>query len=483
MHNLVNYLLESGISLTLFALVYVLFLRKETFFRTNRLFLLFSVLFSLLLPLLAIPVLAPRPVTLPEVTVTPYRNLLETVLVERQRFSGNVEQFVISSRLIVNLWIAGVLVMSVISLFRVGQILLIIRKGKVTDAGDFKMVLNGRESDPFSFLNYLFVPDDYAQIPGYDRIVYHEREHIRQGHTFDLLLLDILLVFQWFNPFIWLLKRAVRENHEYLVDRAVLRSGMTPAEYKNLLLSEVVGSKVFAAHHFNYSLLKNRFKMMTKIPSRKAAGIKILSGIVIALALVVVFACEKKTSTMMETDSDKSLAIGSTDSLLKISCDTKDVRLVDSLLRSRDYHIVSVTTKDLKVSNLIFKKGEAAPETRPEVRMESSGEVPAEEQVFFVVEEMPEYPGGEVALRQFIAQHVEYPPIAQEKGIQGKVYVTFVVSADGSVKNAKVVRGVDPVLDQEAMRVVNTMPRWTPGKQRGENVSVSYTVPISFVLQ
>ncbi len=472
MGNLVNYLLESGVSLTLFALIYLFFLRKETFFRTNRLFLLFSVLFSLLLPLLAIPVLAPRPLLLPEVTVTPYRNLLETVLVERQRFSGNVEKFVISSRLIVNLWLAGVLVMSVISLFRMGQILLIIRKGKVTDAGDFKMVLNGRESNPFSFLNYLFVPEDYAQIPGYDRIVYHEREHIRQGHTYDLLLLDILLVFQWFNPFIWLLKRAVRENHEYLVDRAVIRSGMTPAEYKNLLLSEVVGSKVFAAHHFNYSLLKNRFNMMTKLPSRKAAGIKILSGIVIALALVVIFACEKKNSSKVDVGAGETLTIERSDSLLTIAGSPEAISEMESILASRNFKIVTTQDSGKSISYLMLLR-----------KKESSGELPEDAVVFTIVEEMPAYPGGESALREFIQKSIDYPVIAQENGIQGKVYITFVVSADGSVKNAKVVRGVDPVLDQEALRVVNTMPRWWPGRQRGENVNVQYTVPISFVLQ
>ncbi|HNZ69732.1 MAG: M56 family metallopeptidase [Prolixibacteraceae bacterium] len=483
MHNLVNYLLESGVSLTLFALVYLLFLRRETFFRTNRLFLLFSVLFSLLLPLLAIPVLAPRAVILPEVTVTPYRNLLETVLVERQRFSGNVEQFVISSRLIVNLWLAGVLVMAIISLLRLGQILRIIRKGKVTDSGDFKMVLNGRESDPFSFMNYLFIPEDYAQIPGYDQIVYHEREHIRQGHTWDILLLDILLVFQWFNPFIWMLKRAVRENHEYLVDRAVLRSGMTPADYKNLLLSEVVGSKVFAAHHFNNSLLKNRFKMMTKIPSRKAAGIKIVSGLMIALALVVVFACEKKTSTKLDAGAGENLTIEPSDSLLKISGSREEVRKLDSILGSRNYEMITMTDQNSDRSYILLKSGDPGKGTSPVSETLNLDELQDESEVFFIVEEMPEYPGGEAALRKFISEKILYPVIAQENGIQGKVYVSFVVSADGSVRNARIARGVDPVLDKEALRVVNSMPRWTPGKQRGKAVNVSYTVPISFVLQ
>lgn len=104
-------------------------------------------------------------------------------------------------------------------------------------------------------------------------------------------------------------------------------------------------------------------------------------------------------------------------------------------------------------------------------------------QVFFIVEDMPEFPGGEMALRQFIANAIKYPVIAQENGIQGRVYVTFVVDKDGSISDARIARGVDPSLDKEALRVVNTLPKWKPGKQRGKPVRVSYTVPINFVLQ
>ena len=106
-----------------------------------------------------------------------------------------------------------------------------------------------------------------------------------------------------------------------------------------------------------------------------------------------------------------------------------------------------------------------------------------EQQVFVVVEEMPEFPGGELALRTFIGKAIVYPTVAQENGIQGKVFVTFVVNKDGSVSNAKIARGVDPSLDAEALRVVATLPKWKPGKQRGVPVRVSYTVPISFKLQ
>ena len=104
-------------------------------------------------------------------------------------------------------------------------------------------------------------------------------------------------------------------------------------------------------------------------------------------------------------------------------------------------------------------------------------------EVFVIVEDMPEFPGGELALRQWISNNVKYPVIAAENGVQGKVYVTFVVDRDGSVTNARIARGVDPSLDQEALRVVNNLPKWKPGKQRGKPVRVSYTVPINFQLQ
>jgi TonB family protein len=103
--------------------------------------------------------------------------------------------------------------------------------------------------------------------------------------------------------------------------------------------------------------------------------------------------------------------------------------------------------------------------------------------VFVVVEDMPEFPGGEEALRNWIAENVKYPVEAAEKGIQGKVYAMFVVEKDGSIGRSKVVRGVFPLLDEEALRVVNAMPKWKPGRQRGKEVAVSYTIPINFQLQ
>ena len=135
--------------------------------------------------------------------------------------------------------------------------------------------------------------------------------------------------------------------------------------------------------------------------------------------------------------------------------------------------------------NLDILDSEASKDTKVEVTqiVQAVEKEKEEEQIFVVVEEMPEFPGGELALRKYIASSIKYPTIAQENGIQGKVFVNFVVDRDGSISGAKIARGVDPSLDKEALRVIGTLPKWKPGKQRGKTVRVSYTVPISFQLQ
>lgn len=114
---------------------------------------------------------------------------------------------------------------------------------------------------------------------------------------------------------------------------------------------------------------------------------------------------------------------------------------------------------------------------------DGEGEVYADEEIFAVVEEMPSFPGGEAALMSYINKNIKYPSIATENGIQGRVICTFVINRDGKVTNAEVIRSVDPSLDKEALRVINNMPAWKPGKQRGKPVRVKYTLPIVFRLQ
>ena len=150
--------------------------------------------------------------------------------------------------------------------------------------------------------------------------------------------------------------------------------------------------------------------------------------------------------------------------------------------------VLNIVDNDVKIEDeLKIEDTEADDATvidvAPVVSNMKDEEEEEESKVFYIVEEMPEFPGGELALRKYIANAINYPVIAQENGIQGKVYVTFVVDKDGSISDAHVARGIDPSLDKEALRVVNSLPKWKPGKQRGQPVRVSYTVPINFVLQ
>jgi TonB family protein len=199
--------------------------------------------------------------------------------------------------------------------------------------------------------------------------------------------------------------------------------------------------------------------MISKIKSRKIANIKVLVGILLAVSLVAVFACEQKQPAKTEVNkTEKSVAIVFEGHNLQISGDSVGIEKLKQFISRPESSEKSVQTETVSF-------------------------IPKIGQVYAVVEQMPEYPGGQSELIKFIGKSVKYPPEAIKKGIQGKVFVTFVVSKEGSVLDSKIVRGVDPSLDAEALRVVSSMPKWTPGKQKGVEVAVSYTIPINFTLK
>lgn len=475
MNNIVNFILESGVSLALLSLIYILFLRKETFFKLNRIFLLISVSFSILLPFLKFRVYEAKSIMLAEVTVTPYQNVMEAITIYGQDLSGTVVQTISSSRLIIWVYLLGLLFFLGRFMFRFIQIVILVYKNPVQKINGVKFVSINKDFSPFSFLAYLFVNPKMKQQNGYEKMVAHELEHIKQGHTFDVLILEIMTVIQWFNPFMWLLKRGIRENHEYLADQAVLKQGITPASYKHLLLSQAVGFQLEIANSFNSSLVKKRIKMISKIRSSKIANLKYVLGVFTLLALTVVFACEKKESQSVEKQKDieevgQQLLLTLHEDKIQIEGSEDDINKLEGILADNSGKLA--LAKDSLGNTYIERVKEETPKMLPD-----------EEQIFYIVEEMPEFPGGDLALRKFIANSIKYPEAAIEKGVHGKVYVTFVVTKDGDIANAKIARGVDPLLDKEALRVVNMQPKWKPGKQKGKGVNVCYTVPINFVLQ
>lgn len=209
---------------------------------------------------------------------------------------------------------------------------------------------------------------------------------------------------------------------------------------------------------------------MSKIKSSKIALTKITFGILVAAALVIAFACEQKESVDMDpVVKEQAVKVTFQGDKLKIDGTAEDVAKLKSMFAENSgFEIVTDSLGNI----LLGKKAVILPKS-----------LDKDEQIFFIVEDMPEFPGGELALRKYIGNAIKYPELAQKNGIQGKVYVTFVVTKEGAIADCKIARGVDPSLDQEALRVVNGLPKWQPGMQRGQAVNVQYTVPINFVLQ
>ncbi|GHT38382.1 hypothetical protein FACS189435_4690 [Bacteroidia bacterium] len=269
-----------------------------------------------------------------------------------------------------------------------------------------------------------------------EEIITHEYIHASQWHSVDVIATEWICILCWMNPFAWLLRREVKLNLEYLADKGVLQSGFDSKAYQYLLVG-LAGYNQAAAHlynNFNVLPLKNRISMMNKKRSSAIARTKYLICIPLAALLVLLgnmSACSSGAKTG-EAEIEEVMVTG---------------------------------------------KAVAPIEPQPEVSTNGNREI------FTIVEEMPRFPGSDKEMMEYLFKTTHYPESAQEKGIQGRVTVQFVVNEDGSISDAVVMRGVDPLLDKEALRVVNTMPNWTPGKQGGKVVPVKFTVPITFRLQ
>ena len=287
-------------------------------------------------------------------------------------------------------------------------------------------------------------------------ILIHELAHIQNRHSWDLLVADICIFFQWFNPASWLLKQELQNIHEYEADETVIEKGVDAKQYQLLLIKKAVGTRLYSmANSFNHSKLKKRITMMLKEKSNPWAKLKYLYILPVAAIAVTAFARPEISETAEEISAVKvndltaiveAKAIKSTEESVQISTVSQDT--------------VKVNYVPTEVSRKL--QGTA---------------------VFEVVEEMPEFPGGVDAMMEYLQKELRYPESAKEKGIQGRVTVQFIIDKEGNVTNSKVTRSVDKDMDTEAIRLVKAMPKWKPGMQKGKAVAVKYTVPVVFRLE
>ncbi len=226
-------------------------------------------------------------------------------------------------------------------------------------------------------------------------------------------------------------------------------------------------------------------KKNPKADLEKSKSIFFLIGLAVALAVVLVAFSVSSTKAVVE-ELERVEEVNFEDEVVQQTRQEKPPEATPPPPPQQVVEVLNIVDDKQDIDEeFVPQDAEATEETEVEIPTavieEKKEEV--EEEIFMVVEKMPEFPGGDLGLRKYIATHVKYPNVARESGIEGKVYLRFCVTSTGAVKKVSVLRSVDPLLDKEAVRVIKSLPKWTPGEQRGQKVSVWYTVPINFQLQ
>jgi len=321
------------------------------------------------------------------------------------------------------IYIIGVGMMGLVFLFKLGKIWFIIIKSPKKKMPGYTAVFTGKEHGSYSFFNYAFFPNENVNA----EIVRHEMSHIAHHHSADILFVELMMIIQWFNPFIYLYKRELQSLHEYMADRDVVATGIDKQNYMMLIFQQCTAVDFSnMSNNFSFLLTKKRIKMITQ--SKKTKGVVIKALLTLPLFALLLFA----------------------------NCKSNE----------------NNTPKEEKIAATETENASSA------VATTSQGE----DEVYMSVEKNPEFPGGVNAMMDYLRGNLKYPESAKKNKQEGRVFIGFIVEKDGSVSNVKVLRGVCEELDSEAVRVVKSMPTWIAGRDKGEPVRVQYTLPIVFKL-
>ena len=452
---LLIYQIKVGLCLIAFYLLWKLLLSRETFHRFNRVALLTVMVLALVLPWIRLSLDAPvsvvsRMVVLDEVIVGTAGAAKPHEMASSWTVTGVMAAVYATGMALVLMWFLH----SRWSLYR------LMKKGRREPlAGGITLHVLPGDMSPFSYFKHIVINEqDYRDNPR--EILIHEQAHIALHHSLDVMFWNLVMLFQWWNPAAWLLGRELRQVHEYEADEAVLNQGVDVKQYQLLLIRKSVGDKLFSmANNFNYQSLKKRIRMMTMKKSSQWKTLRALAVVpVIALALLA-FANPKSVAAVVTADVQQNRVVKSAEEmpeLVLVGMRSDQAAEVDAASQSDD-----VKTKE-----------QAPEETEPQSK-----------KVYNSVEQMPEFPGGVAGLMRYLSENIKYPPEAAKNDIEGRVIVQFIIDETGQVGDVKVVRSVSDELDAEAVRVVKTLPKFEPGRQDGEAVSVWYTLPINFKLQ
>ena len=410
------YIIKSALVLALLYICIMPLLEKETFHRLNRIIILGCLILSFIVPFIHF-----TGGTNPTVNMLRQAVQLPEIMIDG---NGSEQSIWNLADIMICIYIIGVVAIFTMTVVQTASLILRLRKcEQIADNRGNTIVLTDYAISPFCFFHYIVMSrDDYTNNRGF--ILTHEQEHIRLHHYIDLIILQVATVIQWFNPFMWLIGKNLKAIHEFEVDEAVLNKGINATQYQQFLVIKAVGNRLQPfANNLNKESLKRRIIMMNQKKSNRWMMLKALFVIPVATLAVSVFANATDVSTMAKE--------------------------------------INPTSTAMPTANIQSKE--------------------SAQKVFVAVEEMPKFKGGDRAMLEYLMMNVKYPESAVKAKQQGNAIVGFVVGKDGTVSDVHIVKstGYD-VLDNEAMRVVKSMPAWEPGKQKGKPVNVKYNVPIRF---
>ena len=377
------------------------------------------------------------------------------------------------------------------------QLISIIRNGEKFKQERFTLVITDRpDVAPFSWLNYYVMSREDYESAG-NVISIHERRHLQLLHWIDLSFVQAMCIFQWFNPAAWLMGEEFKTVHEYQADEAVMKSGSDLKQYQLLLIRKAVGTRFQAlANSLNHSKLKKRVTMMYKSKSsraRRLSALLLVPAIGIGCAVIEIPAVAavlnqtSEISLMPERESKVNNFSSNSLSSSVENVQNADLSLSEESEAPEVEEISEVKSENVEATP-VAQEAESLSTTDND-NSASLSAVDAEtpdkkrDEVYVAVEQPAEFPGGMAKLMNYLSESIRYPENAIKNEIQGKVVVKFVVEKDGSIGDASVLKGIDPELDNEAIRVIKSMPAWIPGKNNGEDVASFFNLPVTFKLK
>lgn len=448
MEPFILYYLKANLALALLYIGYRLLFQRDTFFKMRRIALLSIYLIAFLYQLPDISGWLSAQANVSEV-ITYYSTILpKETLVKEGTETGNIASSVnwkkVGEAVVPIIYWAGVLILLFRCIMELGMLIRARLKSPGITIGGNRIYRLSRPEEPYSFLNWIFIYPALHTQQSLEEIVLHEVTHVRQMHSFDILLGEAVSIFCWMNPFAWLLKEEISINHEYLADREVIKAGYNKKEYQYHLIGMEHPNKAIAKLYHNFSVLplKKRISMLNKKRTNNVRRVKYLALIPMAAGL---------------------LLLNNIDAMARMVTGESDAPLIS----------IPVETPPMELLNTETPAESALPQK------------PEDDLVYTVVETPPCYPEGRKALTEFLKKESDkqYPASEKEKGIAGRVSVMFIVEKDGSLSNVEVIRTNAPSLNEAALAVVKNMGKWTPGKQQGKIVRVKYVLPIQFKLK